>query len=178
MKPFEANQPYHLVLLKICCNPLRISLQNLSNMMLTLPLIVHLSDFLNLLLSVIITAVLVRSMVLVWSFQLWLGWSDFVGLVWLFGPSKGSSLSLKSMVDSLKRYWSSRSSSFSLRSTNSSGALSKKFWSAKMLQQFSSDLFCSTNFDNFLLYSAGKVERWASRNKSHFIWKRFLDQTR
>ena len=42
MKPFEANQPYHLVLLKICGNHLQISLQNLSNMMLTLPPIVHL----------------------------------------------------------------------------------------------------------------------------------------
>ena len=137
-------------------------------------------------LCVIITGVLVRSMVPVWSFELWFGWSDFVGSVWFFGPSKGSSLSLKSMIGSLKRYWSSRSSFLSSGSTNSSGALSKNersyeywsiSWSAKILHQFSSDLLCSNNFDNFLLYSADKVDLWASRNKRWFIWKRFLDRT-
>ena len=57
-----------------------------------------LSSFLNVLLSVIITGALVRSMVLVWLFKLWFGWSDFVGSVWFFGTSKGSSLSLKSLI--------------------------------------------------------------------------------
>ena len=70
--------------------------------------------FFNLLLSVIVTSLLVRPMVLVWSFELWFGWSEFVGSIWFFGPSRGSSLSLKSMIGSLKRYWSSRSSPLSL----------------------------------------------------------------
>ena len=45
-----------------------------------------------------------------------------------------------------------------------------------MLQQFPSELLCGTNFDNLLLHKADKVELCASRNKSHFFWKHFLDR--
>ena len=35
-----------------------------------------------------------------------------------------------------------------------------------MLQQFSRGLLCSTNLNDFLLYSAEKAELWASKNKA------------